>query len=244
MPNKMGISYKEKIRIRETLDMIPADVVSILEVGCGDGRITNSICHKYKVMGIDIGKERIKAFQGTKIIADVSEIPIKDSKFDLVLAAEILEHLPDDVFYKAVSEMARVTKKYILITVPFRETLPAQWTECSECGHIFHAWGHLRRFDLRILKCIFSHARLMERKYFQPREAKIPSFAWIAVRKFGGVWGSHSESSIKCDKCGGDAIDSKGNILGWILLRLIWRLQKVNPVKKPIWIGCLYRKYF
>ncbi|CAD7772002.1 hypothetical protein DMNBHIDG_00502 [Candidatus Methanoperedenaceae archaeon GB37] len=109
----MKLSHKEITRIKETLEMIPSDVVSILEVGCGDGRITNSICHKHKLTGIDIDKERIKSFRG---------------------------------------EIYRVTKKYILITVPFEEVLPAQWLKCSKCGHIFHAWGHLRRFDLRMLK--------------------------------------------------------------------------------------------
>ena len=59
----MKLSHKEITRIKEILEMIPSDVVSILEVGCRDGRITNSICHKYKLTGIDTKKE-LNHFEG------------------------------------------------------------------------------------------------------------------------------------------------------------------------------------
>ena len=37
------ISDKEKIRIKETINMIPSDVKSILNLGCGNGRVTNEM---------------------------------------------------------------------------------------------------------------------------------------------------------------------------------------------------------
>ena len=239
----MNLSPKEVIRIQQTLEMIPSDVASILEVGCGDGRVTNSICHKYKLTGIDIDKERIKSFQGTNIIANISQLPFKDSKFDLVLAAEILEHLPEKIFVAALNEIYRVSKKYVLITVPFEEVLSAQWLKCSKCGHIFHAWGHLRRFDLRMLKNLFEHTHLIQKRLFTPKEAKIPSLLYVIAKKIGNVWESHSTNPARCPKCGAKPLNNKGNILGWILIRLIWRFGKVCPLKKPIWIGCLYKKY-
>jgi len=55
----MNLSPKEVIRIQQTLEMIPSDVASILEVGCGDGRITNSICHKYKLTGIEVPSQAV-----------------------------------------------------------------------------------------------------------------------------------------------------------------------------------------
>ena len=238
----MNLSPKEVIRIQQTLEMIPSDVASILEVGCGDGRITNSICHRYEVVGIDLDKEKIKAFHGPKIIADVAQIPFKDSQFDLVLAAEILEHLPEEIFTPALSEIYRVSKKYVLITVPFEEVLSAQWLKCSKCGHIFHAWGHLRRFDLRMLKNLFEHTHLIQKRLFTPKEAKIPSLLYVIAKKNGNVWESNSTNPVKCPKCGAKPLNNKGNILGWILIRLIWRFGKVCPLKKPIWIGCLYQR--
>jgi len=69
-------------------------------------------------------------------------------------------------------------KKYVLITVPFEEVLSAQWLKCSKCGHIFHAWGHLRRLDLRMLKNLFEHTHLIQKRLFTPKEAKIPSLLY------------------------------------------------------------------
>ena len=40
---KQKISDKEKIRIKETINMISSDVKSILNLGCGDGRVTNEM---------------------------------------------------------------------------------------------------------------------------------------------------------------------------------------------------------
>ena len=117
----MKLSHKEITRIKETLEMIPSDVVSILEVGCGDGRITNSISHRYEVVGIDLDKEKIKAFHGPKIIADVAQIPFKDLQFDLVLAAEILEHLPEEIFTPALSEIYRISKNMSLLQSPLKK---------------------------------------------------------------------------------------------------------------------------
>jgi len=240
----MTISYKEKNRIRETLEMIPSEVVSILEVGCGDGRVTNSICHRYKVTGIDIDKERIKSVQGIKVITDVSQLPFKDLRFDLVLAAEILEHLPEEIFSPALNEIYRLAKKYILITVPFEEVLPARWLKCSNCGHIFHAWGHVKRFDLVTLKNLFEYIHLLQKRFFSPKEVKIPRLLYVVTKKLGNVWRSNPTNLNRCPKCGAEPLNSEGNILGKILIRLIWRIEKVYPFKKPIWVSCLYRKSF
>lgn len=238
----MELSDKEVIRISETLDMIPPGVGSILEVGCGDGRVTKSIYQKYNLTGIDIDKGKIKTFPGNKIIADISWLPIKNAKFDLVLSTEVLEHLDDQAYLFALREISRVAKKYILITVPFEETLSAQWNKCSKCGHIFHPWGHVRRFTLEILKRIFKYASLIEKRYLGPKETWVPSFFYVIAEKLGNVWGTNHENPTLCPKCGSEPLQSGGNIFGKIFIRLIWRFNTVSPFKKPIWVGCLYQK--
>jgi len=40
---KQKISDKEKIRIKEAINVIPSDVKSILNLGCGEGRVTNEM---------------------------------------------------------------------------------------------------------------------------------------------------------------------------------------------------------
>ncbi|MDY6844593.1 MAG: class I SAM-dependent methyltransferase [Thermodesulfobacteriota bacterium] len=61
------ISDKEVIRCYQTVDMIPQDVNSILEVGCGDGRVSTFVSRKMKLVGIDIDAIKIKMFPGFRI---------------------------------------------------------------------------------------------------------------------------------------------------------------------------------
>lgn len=243
----MELPDKEISRIFETADMILQDLIlqdvaSVLEVGCGDGRVSKIVCDTFNLTGIDIDNVRIKAFPGKKIIADISNLPMKNNKFDLVFSSEVLEHLDDEVLLSAISEISRVAKKYILITVPFEETLPAQWIKCSKCGHIFHAWGHVRRFNLGMLKKLFSDAPLIEKKYLSPKESRLPSLLYVIAKKVGNAWGTNTGNHTLCPECGSGPLEHEGNILGKILIRLVWRINRASPFTKPIWIGCLYQK--
>jgi ubiquinone/menaquinone biosynthesis C-methylase UbiE len=53
------------------------------------------------------------------IVSDVRALPIENNKFDLVVAYEILEHLPFDDFKKALEELKRVSKEKVIISLPY-----------------------------------------------------------------------------------------------------------------------------
>jgi SAM-dependent methyltransferase len=239
----MELPDKEIIRITETIDTIPQDVVSILEVGCGNGSLSKPICNKFKLTGIDIDNDIIKTFPGKKITADVANLPIREAKFDLVLVPEVLEHLEDESLISALKEILCVAKKYILITVPFEENLSAQWVKCSKCAHIFHVWGHVNRFDLGTLKNLFKDDTLLiEKRFLSPKERRVPSLLYDIAKKLGNAWGTNLSDHILCPKCRSKPFQCEGNLLGKILIKLIWRIKRVSPLKNPIWIGCLYKK--
>lgn len=52
------------------------------------------------------------------VVADVRNLPFKDSEFDVVCAFEVLEHLPFIDFDKSLSELARVSKGRVVISLP------------------------------------------------------------------------------------------------------------------------------
>ena len=238
----MKLTIQEIHRISETTNMIPTDIASILEVGCGDGRISNIINKKYNVTSIDINQTKIQEVSAKKIIADISNLPIKNDTYDLVISAEVIEHLDDDTFDKALKEMVRVCKKYILISVPFKENIPAQWKKCSGCGHIFHQWGHVRKFDCNALETLFNGAHLDKKVYLSPKETRIPPFFYVCARIIGGVWGSKEEVPRLCPECGSPAVKNEGNIIGKFFTRFIWKMDKMRIAEKPIWICGLYKK--
>ncbi len=99
-------------QISESLSLDPK---SILETGTGDGvykdYVINNTSIDYK--NIDIAEDL-----NPDIIGSVDCMPLKDNSFDLVVAFEVLEHLEFDKFEKALSELRRVTKKNVIISLP------------------------------------------------------------------------------------------------------------------------------
>ncbi|HDZ62068.1 MAG TPA: class I SAM-dependent methyltransferase [Nitrospirae bacterium] len=97
---------------------------SILEIGKGAGffeNLVNSIGYHY--VSIDYDND-------TKpdIVSDVMKLSLPDASFDYVYCCQVLEHLPFDKFEQAISELCRVGRKKIILSIPdnrkfFRFTL-------------------------------------------------------------------------------------------------------------------------
>lgn len=52
------------------------------------------------------------------IVASADDMPVEDKSFDVVVACEILEHLPFEKFEKCLSEIKRVAKRGAVISLP------------------------------------------------------------------------------------------------------------------------------
>lgn len=162
---KRDLTETEKKRIINTIDMIPSDVSSVLEVGCGDGRIINSLINKYpKLCGLDISSEALKKVKTPKIKGNLEKLPFPDNSYDIVICCEVLEHLPYPIYEKSLNEIERVAKDYILISVPNNENLDKEIIKCPKCGCSFHKWRHLRSFDEKKLNRIFKNFKIIENK--------------------------------------------------------------------------------
>lgn len=115
----IGNFYRELISSIKKLK-----IESVLDVGCGEGFTLQKFAEEgigKRLEGIDFQKSAIEI--GKKIhphlklnVGDIYYLPYKDNSFDLVMATEVLEHLEDPK--KALSEIQRVSKKYLLLSVP------------------------------------------------------------------------------------------------------------------------------
>lgn len=52
------------------------------------------------------------------VISSVTKLPLPDASFDYVYCCQVLEHLPFDEFPQAVSELCRISRKKIIISLP------------------------------------------------------------------------------------------------------------------------------
>jgi len=137
-------------RIRETAAIIPSDAISLADIGCGNGVFVNYLQKEYpklSLLAIDRSKAALKFVHTEKKEGDIADIPVPDHSVDCATCLEVIEHLPVGVYQKALSELARISKKYIIISVPYAENLEKNHTQCPQCKTLFNADLHLRNFS-------------------------------------------------------------------------------------------------
>jgi ubiquinone/menaquinone biosynthesis C-methylase UbiE len=103
---------------------------SILDVGCGEGVLTEQWADRLnggRIVGIDLDDPKLKAEWEKRRrpnleyrVEDATNLSFADGEFDMASAIEVLEHVPDPE--RTVAEMARVAKRSVLVSVP-REPL-------------------------------------------------------------------------------------------------------------------------
>jgi len=144
-------------RFEGTLDELftQADPQSLLDVGCGEGVLTHQWAQRLgderRVVGIDLDDPALHAEWTRRTapnleyrVMKAENLPFADGEFDAATAIEVLEHVPDAEH--TVAEMARVAKRWLLVSVP-REPLwrglnmarGAYWKDLGNTpGHVNH----------------------------------------------------------------------------------------------------------
>jgi SAM-dependent methyltransferase len=127
---------------------------SVLDVGCGEGVLTFEWAERLgdgRVVGIDLEDPKLQAEWTERRrpnldfrVEEATSLSFADDEFDLAAATEVLEHVPDPE--ATVSEMARVARRWLLVSVP-REPLwralnmarGAYWRDLGNTpGHVNH----------------------------------------------------------------------------------------------------------
>jgi glycogen synthase len=86
--------------------------MSILDVGCGPGRLLAPLAGSHEMTGCDISQEmldeaRRRCPPNVRLVAaDARALPFADDSFDAVIALDLLTHLPD--LTSGLKELARV----------------------------------------------------------------------------------------------------------------------------------------
>ena len=88
----------------------------VLEIGVGNGFVSSYL----RRAGINLISSDIDTSLAPDLVAMVTHLPFHDRSFDLVIAYQVLEHLPFDRFSECMAEMARVACRYVLISLPDR----------------------------------------------------------------------------------------------------------------------------
>lgn len=87
----------------------------VLNIGVGNHFVDD----KLKRLNVNITTVDFNKNLNPDYIADIVELPFKSNSFNIVCAFEVLEHLPFRDFKMALKEMKRVSKRKILISMPY-----------------------------------------------------------------------------------------------------------------------------
>jgi 2-polyprenyl-3-methyl-5-hydroxy-6-metoxy-1,4-benzoquinol methylase len=113
---------------QRTLDELFAEAApeSVLDIGCGEGVLTEQWAQRLgsgRVVGTDLDDPKLEAEWAARRrpnlqfqVMPVESLSFADDEFDLVAATEVLEHV--DHPEAAVAEMARVARRWLLVSVP------------------------------------------------------------------------------------------------------------------------------
>ncbi|HEX6714887.1 MAG TPA: methyltransferase domain-containing protein [Thermoleophilaceae bacterium] len=101
--------------------------LEVLEVGSGAAGVTAFL--KFPVVGVDPAFDRTEQLTTpylTRVEGSANALPFEDASFDVVLSAEMLEHVPADARRAALSEMFRVLRPGGRMIVTFPADEPAR----------------------------------------------------------------------------------------------------------------------
>ena len=138
---------------------------SILEVGCGFGRVLGylslgkEIIGHERLVGVDFSESMVKSskvfFEAEKSIkkedypeiiqADATDLPFQDNEFDLVYTHVCLTHIPPKKVMLAREEISRVAKNYILLmerwAYPYEHPDPHRWSHDNISHFLQMGWN-------------------------------------------------------------------------------------------------------
>lgn len=181
--------YRRLLTVRDFLRE-HKDVNKILDVGCSRGYLSKIIKNK-QLYGIDISSELLKDVTGYKESrkASVLKIPYPDNFFELVICFQVVEHILE--YKRALIELKRVSKKYILLSTDFVTKSDLAYSRDpfkNPHGHI-HQFNldnfisELKDMDFNVIKKEF-HYPLLEYSTFKKTKGISNKILRFAMRKF------------------------------------------------------------
>ncbi len=231
-------------RVGSLMRMLPADAVEVLEAGCREGYITLKLAEKYpSVIALDLKLPQIYHPNVTCMQGDITVLPFKDGSFDLVVCTEVLEHIPPEKLGTACRELMRVSRRYLLIGVPYKQDLRVHAMKCIHCGTINPTTGHVNTFDEDLLKDLFKDMPLGTVEYPVTGVYKTNRLSYGLYKRFGFPYGSY-EQEEPCIHCGLPLKKPHLNILARMVCLFAKGLEflqnKTGPSKSPVWIHILW----
>jgi SAM-dependent methyltransferase len=161
--------------IRDAVPEPLESMSSILDFGCGCGRVVRW----WRELPADVHGSDFNAtlvawcranlpFGTFAVNGPVPPLEYGDDAFDLVYAMSVLTHLPVDTQQCWLDELARVARKWVLVSVhgePYRVRLTPEELRDFDAGEVVVRWGAVAGTNL----CTAFHPRVALERLVEPR---------------------------------------------------------------------------
>jgi len=241
-------SELEVIRSNDLLRMVEGAVVDggvLLDVGARDGYFSKLLSKYYFVHALDLEVPTVDCERVFCVKGDASSLDYPDDYFDFVFCAEVLEHIPEHVLSKACLELSRVSSKYLLVGVPYKQDIRFGRTTCSCCGEYNPPWGHVNVFDEDLLAGFFSDFTAVEVSFVGKTKSVTNSVSSKLMDVAGNPYGTYDQEEL-CISCGSKLVRPPvGSVGGRCVAKLacwILYLQMFFTGNKSNWVHILFIK--
>lgn len=240
-------SAREKERIGDLMGLLPSDVETALDIGARDGFISRLLAERLsQVTALDLERPAIDHDRIRCVKGDATALDFPDASFDLVFCAEVLEHIPPQLLGKACDELSRVSNRYVLIGVPYRQDIRMGRTTCRACGAKNPPWGHVNSFDENRLRGLFPSCAAVKRSFVGVADAGTNAISCLLMDMAGNPYGTYAQDE-PCVHCGASLkAPPERNLLQKALTRAAFYARSAQaPFLKPHpnWIHLLLEKH-
>lgn len=148
-----AVTQNEILRLEEYIaNEVPSSATLILDVGCGNGWVAKHFSRARKVISMDIARRNVEKVQAESnnenhngLIADVYHLPLLPGSIDCIIAAEIIEHVPDPATFIELLLKAIKPGGSLIISTPYKEKI--EYYLCVHCNKPTPKNAHLHSFD-------------------------------------------------------------------------------------------------
>ena len=151
----------ENRRLHETiLSHRPAKLKRVLDVGCGAAWVAAHFANRgVEVYSMDVSTinpqravERYPFPGHFGVVADVFHLPFQEGAFDLIIASEIIEHVPNPETFLAQLLPALAPGGKLVVTTPHDEK--RAYSLCVHCNRPTPHHGHLHSFTAESIRSL------------------------------------------------------------------------------------------
>ena len=140
---------------------------SVLEVGCNSGNDLKEFSENIEVNGVDlneraldIARQKHPSFKFKN--GSILNLPFEDSSIDFVFTHYLLNYVPENEMEKAVKELFRVSKKYILTCELYDENEnPIEEKNNAWKRNVYKRWLN---FQVKIISNVEMHEDIEPKK--------------------------------------------------------------------------------